>query len=53
MTVRKFEIFSDLFNPISTGRFFTNFVLGGGVVRPLFFSQTTRDITIRLTTIVL
>ena len=42
------------FNPISTGRFFTHFVLGGGVFRPPhFFFQITRDITIRLTPIVL
>ena len=41
------------FNPISTGRFFTNFLLGGRLLAPLIFSETTRDITIRLTPIVL
>ena len=40
-------------NPIGTGRYFTHFVLGGGRFSPpLFFSETTRDITIRLTPIV-
>ena len=44
-----------LFNPISTGRLFTNFVLVGGVFHPPppLFSETTRSITIRLTPIVL
>ena len=41
-------------NPISTGRFFTHFVLGGGAFfAPPLFSETTREITIRLTPIVL
>ena len=40
------------FNPASTGRFFSYFILGGGESFAPPFLKTTRDITIALTPIV-
>ena len=41
------------FNPISHGVFFRYFGMGGRFSPPLFFSETTKDITMKLSSIVL
>ena len=53
--LNSFDSFKHSMNPISHGVFFDILAYGGGGVfrPPLFFSETTKDITMKLSSIVL